>query len=169
MTFSLMSEDDPRKKDFGLNTPPERWIVLHDGGIHAYDSNRLHRWDEEVYKLLVRLVKKHDLCFVLVGSKVDFENAETACMKAGMDKFPFIVCYDEPIESKAYMKHADAVISNQCTLLRAVQQMNDRVVCLRETTLDGFTLDKTTQVFERDELDLLDAWLASNMTHFVSV
>jgi len=84
-------------------------------------------------------------------------------------KFPFIVCYDEPEESKAWLKYADAVISNQCTLLRAVQQMNQRVVCLRETTLDTITIDKETQIFERDELDLLDAWLASNLSHFVSV
>ena len=166
MTFSLMSEDDPRKKDFGLNTPPERWIVLHDGGIHAYDSNRLHRWDEEVYKLLVRLVKKHDLCFVLVGSKVDFENAETACMKAGMDKFPFIVCYDEPIESKAYMKHADAVISNQCTLLRAGQDMHDLAVCLRMTTVESFPFAPHVNILDREQHSDLDAWLSKHSHKF---
>ena len=169
MSFNLMRDDDPRRPEFALTTPPERWIALCNGGLHAFDGNNLHRWSAETWGVIVKLAQKHDLCFVLVGSEIDYEQAKLMLAKAGHMKFPFIVCYDEPEESKAWLKYADAVISNQCTLLRAVQQMNQRVVCLRETTLDTITIDKETQIFERDELDLLDAWLASNLSHFVSV
>ena len=169
MSFDLLRDEDPRRPELSLTTPPERWIALCNGGLHAFDGNNLHRWSSETWGIIVKLAQKHDLCFVLVGSEIDYEQAKLMLAKAGYMKFPFIVCYDEPEESKAWLKYADAIVSNQCTLLKAAQEMNDRVVCLRETTLDTITLAPNTIVFERDELDAFDAWLSDNHSNFVSV
>lgn len=166
MSFELMRDDDPRRPDFALTTPPERWIALCNGGLHAFDGNNLHRWSSETWDVIVKLALKHDLCFVLVGSEIDYEQAKLMLAKAGHMKFPFIVCYDEPEESKAWLKHADAVISNQCTLLRAGQDMHDLAVCLRMTTVESFPFAPHVNILDREQHGDLDAWLSKHSHKF---
>lgn len=163
MPFDLMSATDARFGDFAGSQFPEHWVVLHDGAVHAYDDNLIHRWDSKVYARLADLAKKHDLCFVFVGSQQDFAHAEKMCLAAGMEEFPFLHSETDPEEAKALMRHARGVISNQCTLLMASQDWNDLGVCLAMTSVDAVGYDPHIKRLERDEHGLLDAWVSAHV------
>jgi hypothetical protein len=119
-----------------------------------------------VYSRLVDLARKHDLCFVFVGSQSDFEHAEKMCLEAGMDEFPFLHSETDPDEAKALMRHARGVISNQCTLLMASQNWNDLGICVAMTSIDVVSYQPHIKRLERDEHELLDFWVAAHADKF---